>query len=97
MKKNKIQKQGIVKFGKETKEIVHNFDVDMDDATAAVFVEWARERILNDKDTLINYAINGILREQMERMDKMTDEEKEKIYGKSKCNSRRVRKVSNRK
>ena len=72
-KMTKITHEPTIKFGKETEEVVHKFEIECDDITEQIFIDYAKKRILNDKQALINYAVNEIIREEVERQENEQD------------------------
>lgn len=57
-----------VEFGEEKVVQYHEFkDTKMNDETATFLKNYAMEHILSDNDTLINYAFNRILAEQIKK------------------------------
>ena len=67
MKKRNSKTVGIIKFGKERKETFYRFDIKVEPKLETILIKYAKKRIINDREALINYAINGILREEMDR------------------------------
>lgn len=57
-------------FGKETIEKVHKFDVDFEDKELAMLKEYGLKTIKTDEGALVNYAINDILRKEVERNER---------------------------
>jgi len=62
MKKNKTKKEKIIKMVE--------IEIDLDEKTADHLVKYALKNIKNDKPSLINYAVNKILLEMIEKKDK---------------------------
>jgi len=62
MKKNKTKKEKIIKMVE--------IEIDLDEKTADYLVKYALKNIKNDKPSLINYAVNKILLEMIEKKDK---------------------------
>lgn len=56
-----------MKFGKETSEKVCMFDVDFDKKEWDMLRDYGLGLIKNDEEALINYAVNDILRKEVER------------------------------
>lgn len=50
-----------MKFGKETVEKCHKFDMDMSEKERAILACYGLKQIKNDEEALINYAVNKIL------------------------------------
>jgi hypothetical protein len=66
-KKDEVEKFQ-VELGEETIVQTHEFkDTKMDGKTALFLKNYAMEHILSDNDTLINYAFNRILAEQVKK------------------------------
>ena len=59
-----------MKFGKETKETYCQFDVDLSKKEWETLKEYGRKTIEKDDGALINYAINDIVRKEVERSEK---------------------------
>jgi len=59
-----------MKFGKETAEKYVKFDVDIDNNEYDMLKNYGLEQIKNDDQALINYAVNKILRAEVEREEK---------------------------
>ena len=53
-------------FGKETIEKVHKFDVDFETKEWNMLKKYGLKLIKNDEGALINYAVNDILRKEIE-------------------------------
>jgi len=72
-----VTTEGSIKIGKESKETVYRYEMEYDDNIEKPLIDWAMKRIVNDKEALINYAVNGILREQMIEIEKRRNEKHE--------------------
>ena len=57
-------------FGKEVIGKVYKFKVEMDDKEEALLKEYALKNIINDDEALLNYAVNRILKEMVNKGDK---------------------------
>lgn len=57
----------IIKLGKMTKEKVCKFDTEIDVKTFNVLLKYAKKAIMKDNETLISWAINDILKKQIEK------------------------------
>lgn len=58
-----------ITIGKERNKTFVEMDVEMDDATHSMLVEYALKHIVEDKPSLVNYAFNRILAEQVKMKD----------------------------
>lgn len=56
-----------MKFGKETEEKFHRFDVSMDKKEHKFLRDYGLDQIKNDDEALINYAVNKILGEEIKK------------------------------
>lgn len=59
-----------MKLENEREETVYKFDVDFTDNEADVLVDIGLKRIKNDREALINYAVNALLKEYVENIKK---------------------------
>ena len=57
-------------LGKETKCVYHQFETTMTDKECEMLMEYARKHIVNDRDWLINYAVNKGLEQYIKDLDK---------------------------
>ena len=55
----------MITFGKEKEVMYHQFEIDIEDETHALLLDYAKKHILDDEDALINYAIVRILKESI--------------------------------
>jgi len=56
-------------FGKETKEKVCKFDVDFEENEWDMLKKYGLKTIKTDESALVNYAVNDILRKEVERKE----------------------------
>ena len=68
-----------MKFLNETKEEMYNFEVDLDPEEAKWFRDFGLREIEKDEEALINYAVNFILREQIEQIEKENEKLQKEI------------------
>jgi len=59
-----------MKFGKESVEKFHKFDVSFDKKEHSFLRDYGLDQIKNDDEALINYAVNKILREAVKNGEK---------------------------
>ena len=62
---------------KEKKVEMVEMELDLSEDTITGLLEYAKENILNDKDALINWAVNAILREVVETDGKVLEDNTE--------------------
>ena len=56
-----------ITLGEEKEKVYCEFQVDIEEDTMEQLLTYARERILEDNEELINYAVVRILKEQLSR------------------------------
>ena len=65
--KKKVIKEGMIKFSNEKKVTSYAYVVDMDDVSEEALYTYALNCIMNDRGAMINWAVNDILRKQIEK------------------------------
>lgn len=65
--KKKVIKEGMIKFSNEKKVTSYSYTLDMDDISEEVLYIYALNGIMNDRGAMINWAVNDILRKQIEK------------------------------
>ena len=65
--KKKVIKEGKIKFSNEKKVTSYAYVVDMDDVSEEVLYIYALNGIMNDRGAMINWAVNDILKKQIEK------------------------------
>jgi hypothetical protein len=66
-KEAKEAKEGMIKFNNEKKVISYSYTLDMDDVSEEVLYTYALNGIMNDRGAMINWAVNDILKKQIEK------------------------------
>jgi len=65
--KKKVIKEGMIKFSNEKKVTSYSYTLDMDDISEEALYTYALNGIMNDRGAMINWAVNDILRKQIEK------------------------------
>ena len=65
-----MRKPGTIKILSEKKEIYYTLKIDADDEVIKDVCDYARQKIVDDKDTLFSYGFNLMLKEMIQREDK---------------------------
>ncbi len=67
MKKAKVIKEGKIKFDNEKKVISYSYTLDIDDISEDALYTYALNGIREDRGAMINWAVNDILKKQIEK------------------------------
>ena len=71
-----------MELSKEKKQTVYAFDLDVSDQEHKMLKEFGLKTIKDDDDALINYAVNYILRKEVESYDKTDKTDKKSKHRK---------------
>ena len=59
-----------MKIDNERTEVFHKFYLDITDSESETLARIGLERIKNDREALINYAVNVVLRDKVDELEK---------------------------
>lgn len=79
MKKNKEEKFGEIKILSEKEETFIKMDVEMDDYSYEILLDYAKKNIFSDEEACISWAVCKILTDSIEQKESLKMLSKKKV------------------